>query len=337
MDKNFSFSELLNEWLLSQKETLKAGTYYSYQSRITSMIEPILGNKNIFKMASEDITDFASELQEKGLSAKTVKLAITVVRNAVLYGMEHYGTSDIMPNNLSLPKQKAVERNPLTPEEQRRFIDYAMTHNVRVNLCMLLVLMTGIKVGELCGLQWYDVDFRRSSLHIHQIIYRTSRPKSENHEPALVLQECEEPREIPVPSALMAELKKLHNRNAEYYVFSGKETPYEPRIALTHLKKFLTRSGVRNVSFNELRDNFVQNCINNGCDIMITAKLLGTYSLNKLLEDFEWGEVTFDKTAEFVEMMGERLLNSSSPKKPAIKLAEAKKYDTVHGRTTVNQ
>ena len=266
-----TFSELLNEWLLSQKETLKEGTYYSYKSRITSMIIPILGDNNILEITSEDITNFTAQLQEKGLSAKTVKLAITVVRNAVLYGMEHYGMKDIMPNNLALPKQKAIEREPLTDEEQRKFIDYAMSHNVRVNLCMLLVLLTGIKVGELCGLQWKDIDFKQNSIHIRQIVYRTSRPKTEKHEPALVIQECEEARELPVPSTLVAELKKLHNRNVEYYVFSGKETPYEPRIALTHLKKFLERSGVRNVSFNELRDNFVQNCINNGCDIMMTA------------------------------------------------------------------
>lgn len=326
MVKEITFSELLNEWLLSQKGTLKDGTYYSYKSRITSMIAPILGDKITSKMTSADITDFSNELQKKGLSAKTVKLAITVVRNTVLYGMEHYGMSDIMPSIISLPKQKTQERDPLTAEEQRRFIDYAMSHNVRVNLCMLLVLLTGIKVGELCGLQWKDVDFKRNSIHIRQIVYRTSRPKTEKHEPALVIQECEEPREIPVPSVLVAELKKLHNRNVEYYVFSGKETPYEPRIALTHLKKFLERSGVRNVSFNELRDNFVQNCINNGCDIMMTAKLLGTNSLNKLLEDFNWGDVPFDKTAEFVETMCSRLIGEQPHKsKPVMYISNSRK------------
>lgn len=318
-----TFSELLNEWLLSQKNTLKEGTYYSYKSRITSMIAPILGDKQILEMTSGDITNFTEELQNKGLSAKTVKLAITVVRNAVIYGIEHYGMSDIMPNLITLPKQKTVDREPLSEEEQRKFIDYALSHNVRVNLCMLLVLMTGIKVGELCGLQWKDVDFKRSSIHIRQTVYRTSRPKTENHEPALVIQECEEAREIPVPSALMAELKRLHNRDVDCYVFSGKETPYEPRIALTHLKKFLERSGVRNVSFNELRDNFVQNCINNGCDIMMTAKLLGTTSLNKLYDDFDWGDVPFDKTAEFVETMGDRLIGDQTRNsKPAIKISK---------------
>lgn len=321
---NKTFSELLGEWLLSQKDALKSGTYYSYNSRINSMIIPILGDKKISGMTKQDITDFSAELQKKGMSSKSVKLALTVVRNAVLYGMEHYGMADIMPNSIALPKQKNIVRDPLSEEEQRKFIDYAMTHNVRVNLCMLLVLMTGIKVGELCGLQWYDVDFRHNSIHIRQIIYRTSRPKSEkNSASALVTQECEEPREIPVPSALMSELKKLHNRKVEYYVFSGKETPYEPRIALTHLKKFLERSGVRNVSFNELRDNFVQNCINNGFDIMMTAKLLGTTSLNKLRDEFEWGEVPFDKTAKFVEMMGERLVNPK-PGKLAIMLPETR-------------
>lgn len=313
-----TFSELLNEWLLSQKDTLKEGTYYSYKSRITSMIVPILGDKIISEMTIGNINNFSAKLQEKGLSAKTVKLAITVVRNAVIYGMEHYGMSDIMPSIISLPKQKTPEREPLTAEEQRKFIDYAMFHNVRVNLCMLLVLLTGIKVGELCGLQWKDIDFKRNSIHIRQIVYRTSRPKTEKHEPALVIQECEEARDIPVPSMLMTELKKLQNRNAEHYVFSGKESPYEPRIALTHLEKFLERSGVRNVSFNELRDNFVQNCINNGCDIMMTAKLLGTASLNKLYDDFDWPEVSYDKTAEFVEAMGNRLIGKQVHKSKSV-------------------
>ena len=155
------------------------------------------------------------------------------------------------------------------------------------------------------------MDFRHNSIHIRQIIYRTSRPKSENKiTPALVMQECEEAREIPVPSVLMDELKKLYNRNSENYVFSGKDTPYEPRIALTHAKKFCERCGIRSVSFNELRDNFVQNCIDNGCDIRMTAQILGTTSLNKLYNDFDWGEVSFDKTAEFVEKMGDRLVGT---------------------------
>ncbi len=311
---NITFSELLDEWLLSQKDTLKSGTYYSYNSRINSMIAPILGDKIISEMTNQDITHFSEELQKKGMSAKTIKLALTVVRNAVLYGMEHYVMADIMPTVIDVPKQKQVEREPLTDEEQRKFIDYALSHNVRVNLCMLLVLLTGIKVGELCGLQWKDVDFKRNSIHIRQIVYRTSRPKAEKETTALLIQKCEEEREIPVPTILVSELKKLHNRDSDNFIFSGKDTPYEPRIALTHLKKFLERSGVRDVSFNELRDNFIQNCINNGCDIMMTAKLLGTTSLNKLRDEFDWGEVSFDKTAEFVEMMGENIIGKNSSK-----------------------
>lgn len=334
---DITFSQLLNEWLISQKGVVKDGTYYSYKSRISSMIEPILGDKLITEMTTGDILAFNNELQKNGLSVKTVKLSATVIRSAILYGVEHYGMSDIMPNSLSLPKQTVVERNPLTPEEQRNFIDYALSHNVRVNLCMLLVLMTGIKVGELCGLQWMDVDFRHNSIHIRQIIYRTSRPKSENKTaPALVTQECDDAREIPVPSVLMDELKKLHNRNGENYVFSGKDTPYEPRIALTHAKKFCERSGIRAVSFNELRDNFVQNCINNGCDIMMTAKLLGTTSLNKLYDDFNWGTIPYEKTAAFMETMGDNLVRPTTANKQPLRINEPTKYRETNHRDTAN-
>lgn len=221
-----AFSTVLNDWLLSQKDTLKSGTYYSYNSRINSMIVPILGDKNIAEMTSGDIIDLSVKLQEKGMSSKTVKLALTVVRSAVLYGMEHYGMADIMPTVIEMPKPRAAEREPLSAAEQRKFIDYALSHNVRVNLCMLLVLLTGIKVGELCGLQWKDLDFKRNSIHIRRIVYRTSRPKEQNKEAsALLIQECEEAREIPVPSVLMTELKRLHDKEPENYIFSGRDTP----------------------------------------------------------------------------------------------------------------
>lgn len=116
---DITFSELLNEWLLSQKEMLKEGTYYSYKSRITSMIAPILGNKKINEMTGEDITNFTYELQQKGLSTKTVRLAITVVRNAVLFGVERHGMSTLCPTRLRCRNRKPlnVSRFPMRSSE----------------------------------------------------------------------------------------------------------------------------------------------------------------------------------------------------------------------------
>lgn len=57
MDK-LTFSDLLNEWLASQKNVLKEGHILLLQISITSMIMPILGDKKISEMTSEDITDF---------------------------------------------------------------------------------------------------------------------------------------------------------------------------------------------------------------------------------------------------------------------------------------
>lgn len=128
------FSELLNEWLISQKDILKQGTYYSYHSRITSMIAPILDDKKIDEMTTDDINDFTTELQNKGLSPKTVKLAMTVVRNTVIYGSERYGMEKIVPSELELPQQKKVEHEPLTGEEQRVLTEFVLSHPTRANL-----------------------------------------------------------------------------------------------------------------------------------------------------------------------------------------------------------
>ncbi|MDE7363230.1 MAG: tyrosine-type recombinase/integrase [Oscillospiraceae bacterium] len=303
-----TFSELLNEWLLSQKDILKQGSYYSYHSRITSMISPILGDRNICEMTGDDITDLTSELQEKGLSAKTIKLAITVVRNAVLYGAERYGMEKIVPNELELPQQKKSEHEPLTASEQRVLAKFIIAHPIRRNLCILLALTTGVKVGELCGIQWKDLNFERNSVCIRQIVYRTSRSSSEEKITSIVIQKCDDPREIPVPALLMCEFSKLHNNSPDDYLYSGEGIPVEPRIASTHLKKLLLQCEVHNVSFNDLRCTFVQNCIDSGGGIMTVAMMLGTNSLNKLLEDFDWKPVEFEKASELVECVGEKMI-----------------------------
>lgn len=216
------FSELLNEWLLSQKNILKQGTYYSYKSRITSMISPIIGEKEITEMSGKDISDFMIELQNRGLSPKTVKLAMTVVRNAVLYGAERYGMEKIVPSELKLPRQKKVSHEPLTIREQRVLSKYVLSHPTRANLCILMTIMTGVKVGELCGIQWKDLNFERNSVNIRQIVYRTSRPSTEKTIASIVIQECDIPREIPVSDLLMCEFAKLHNNSPEDYLYSGK-------------------------------------------------------------------------------------------------------------------
>lgn len=298
-----TFSELLNEWLLSQKSVLKQGTYYSYRSRITSMITPILGEKKISEMSGSDISDFTVELRNRGLSPKTVKLAMTVVRNAVLYGAERYGMENIVPSDLELPRQGKVTHEPLTVGEQRSVVKYVMSHPNRANLCILLALMTGIKVGELCGIQWKDLNFERNSVYIRQIVYRTSRPKSEKKMSSIVIQKCEEPREIPVPSLLMSEFAKLHNDLPDNYIFSCKDSPAEPRIASAQLKRLLLQCGVRDVSFNDLRCTFVQNCIDSGGDIMTVAMLLGTNSLNKLIDDFKWKPAEHEKASVLIEQV----------------------------------
>lgn len=67
---DITFYKLLNEWLLLQKGVVKDFTHYSYKSRITSMIKPILGEKNMTEMTAEDILEFNDELQKNGKAVR---------------------------------------------------------------------------------------------------------------------------------------------------------------------------------------------------------------------------------------------------------------------------
>lgn len=72
---------------------------------------------------------------------------------------------------------------------------------------------------------------------------------------------------------------------------------------------------MRDVSFNDLRCTFVQNCIDSGGNIRTVAMKLGTNSLNKLLADFDRNPVEFNKATKLVESVGEKTLPVSGQAK----------------------
>ena len=161
----------------------------------------------------------------------------------------------------------------MSSEERKKLEQYLLQTGLTIDLAILLCLFTGLRVGELCGLQWGDIDFENGTLSVKRTVQRVYRngcsevligsPKSRTSV-----------RTIPVPSFLLTLLKKK-KRQDFLYLITGKSKPAEPRTMQYRFQKILKLCGIRKVPFHLLRHTYATDCIAHGFDAKTLSELLG--------------------------------------------------------------
>ena len=155
------------------KSDLRETTRAMYQGIYERHIQGVIGQCPVGSIRYSQIKSlYLSLIREKGLSPASL-----VPINAVLHSMFELAVRDglVRTNPANgilgeLKRHSKTERTmkSLTPEQQERFLDFVMAEkSCKKWHSMLTVLFgTGLRVGELCGLTWSDIDFKRNVIHI---------------------------------------------------------------------------------------------------------------------------------------------------------------------------
>ena len=133
-----------------------------------------------------------------------------------------------------------------------------------------------MRIGELCALQWGDIDFESSLLRVRKTVQRVST-ESGKHKTALVVSTPKTEtslRVIPLPG-FITELLQAHRRDGELFVVSGRDKPTEPRTLTHRFKQILKSAGLPDVKFHTLRHTFATNCLQRNFDVKTLSEILG--------------------------------------------------------------
>lgn len=171
---------LLTEWLeIYQKEHIKARTYSRYQGLITMHIVPTLGERNISELGRREIQEFLTQQKKDGnmrngekLSAISTNMMLSVLHLAFEYAcdMEYIEENPCVRVRRTKAETKKVQA--FTVEEQRAIeVEIAGSDDRRLH-GILLCLYSGLRIGELLGLTWNDVDIDRGVMKITKTVYR---------------------------------------------------------------------------------------------------------------------------------------------------------------------
>ncbi|MBI3365997.1 MAG: site-specific integrase [Ignavibacteriae bacterium] len=260
-----TFKEFSEKWYQTYVLTNnKVSGQWSKQSALRAHLVPFFGRMKLPEITSLHIEQFKASRLDAGLAPQTVNNHLTILGKC-LRCAEEWGELQHVPKmkSLKVPPQRFDFFSREESEQLLGAIDDPLWYAL-----VLLALRTGLRVGELLGLEWVDIDLDRKLLSLRRSIVRgiVTSPKNnrERHVP-LTLQLCKALEGIRKPSGLM------------FCDENGK--PWSYFKLKSALKKFCLKAGLRIIGWHKLRHTFASQLVAAGVSLKATQDLLGHSSI----------------------------------------------------------
>lgn len=177
--KNVTLNDIFDMWV-ELKKRLKDNTFQNYQYMYNQFVYPDFGQSKITLMKRSDVRRFYNMLaDERNLKIATIDNIHTVLHQVLDLAVEDdYLRSNPSDNALKELKQAhnfdIDKRKALTLEEQQIFMDF-LGHSRQYGHwkpIFEIMLGTGLRVGEVTGLRWDDLDFENNTISVnHTLVY----------------------------------------------------------------------------------------------------------------------------------------------------------------------
>ncbi|MDR3259073.1 MAG: site-specific integrase [Fusobacteriaceae bacterium] len=282
MRKKILFKNWGEEWLDKKRLYIKESTFFLYNTNIRKHLTEYFGNYYIDEITNEMLHLFLKKLIKNGASSGTIKNIITLLKSILRTAIDR----NLINNQnfkINSPINKEIKQLSILSISEQKNLMKAILENLNYKtLGIIVCLNTGVRVGELCALQWKDIDLKNKVISITKTIQRIScdgvsrviitTPKTKTSI-----------REIPISTWLRKFLKQFHNKNGDIYLISNNTKPMEPRIYRRCFYKFLHDNKMENIKMHTLRHTFATTCIISGSEYKTVSTILGHSNINTTL------------------------------------------------------
>ena len=273
-----TFTDSINLWF-NTKILLKDSSYTNYYSIINSKIIPFFKDSKISELNEEKIIEFINYLKMQNLSNKRNKDILLILKQFL-----YYKNINI---KIELPKISHNKIITLSNNEIKTIEKVAKkTTDVKI-FAILLVLYTGLRIGELCALQWKDIDLENKVIHISKTLIRVKNKDSDSINKTKIILDVPKTqnsiRDVPINESILPYLKKFKN-NDNYYFLTNNNTFITTKKYYLFYLNFLKSLSIKKYKFHILRHTFATQSLLCGVDIKSLSEILGHSSVKTTLD-----------------------------------------------------
>lgn len=284
----------LKHWLeTSVKPSCRPKTYTGYASIVEKRIVPRLGKLKLSKVTPAAIQGLYADLAAEGLTARSIVNTHAVLRRALNQAVKW----NMIPRNpakaVDAPRAERSEIRTLTREQVDQFL--AFTEHDRHHALYVLAVTTGMRLGELLGLQWGDIDLDEARLQIRRSLqhqkgrgYVFTEPKTKRSRRTVMLSQ----------RAVVALREHRRRQLAERLAFEGQWLnpelvfpnswggPLDGGWVTTRFKGLLRAAGLPVIRFHDLRHTAATLLLEQGTHPKIVSDMLGHATISLTLDTY---------------------------------------------------
>lgn len=235
----------VDAWIRTRVD-VSAGTLDNYRPARARIAEGI-GGEPVATLSANQVAAWVSELAHAGAGRTVLERVVALLRGAL---DEHRDPNPARSRSVKLPASTRTEANP---PPRRHFEALCAFITPRFRLVLVVLEATGLRIGELVGLLWSDIDWERQRLHV-----RGGKTKAAR-------------RWVPVPAEVLDELAALERSDRDGPVFPGLKAG---SLRMT-MRRACERAGIPLYSPHDLRHRYITLLVRRGIDPALVRTLVG--------------------------------------------------------------
>ena len=285
MENYTEFKKVVELWQADKQQYVKKSTFAAYSLLITNHLLPAFASNADIR--EEDVQQFVFAKLDEGLSQKSVKDILIVLKMVLRFGVK-YNLIVHRQIDIRFPTERErQEVEVLSKSSQRKIMEFARENFTFQNLGIYICLSAGLRIGEVCALTWNDIDAELGVISITKTIQRIYYVGGAERRTEVIIDTPKSKnsiREIPMTKDLLRMVKPLKKVvNGSFYVLTNSSAPTEPRTYRNYYKRLMKQLDIPALKFHGLRHSFATRCIESNCDYKTVSVLLGHSNISTTL------------------------------------------------------